>query len=58
VLVSGGSRLSDQELLDKARLCLEAGVDGLIFGRNIWQRKYDDALRLSREIREMMRKTG
>ncbi|MGB9005292.1 MAG: hypothetical protein WCB96_06175 [Candidatus Aminicenantales bacterium] len=56
VLVSGGSRLSDQELLDKARLCLEAGVDGLIFGRNIWQRKYDDALRLSREIRAMMEK--
>jgi len=58
VLVSGGSRLDDQELLDKARLCLEAGVDGLIFGRNIWQRKYEDALRLSREIRAMMQKTG
>jgi len=56
VLVSGGSRLTDQELLGKARLCLEAGVDGLIFGRNIWQRKYEDALRLSREIRAMMQK--
>jgi class I fructose-bisphosphate aldolase len=56
VLVSGGSKLSDQKLLAKTRLCLEAGVDGLIFGRNIWQRKYEDALRLSREIRALMQK--
>jgi class I fructose-bisphosphate aldolase len=55
VLVSGGSRMGDAELLDKSRLCLEAGADGLIFGRNIWQRTYDDALTISREIREMMR---
>ncbi|OGD11111.1 MAG: hypothetical protein A2Y86_07190 [Candidatus Aminicenantes bacterium RBG_13_62_12] len=55
VLVSGGSRLADQELLEKTRLCLEAGVDGLIFGRNIWQRKYEDALKISREIRDLMR---
>lgn len=55
VLVSGGSRLGDAELLEKSRLSLEAGADGLIFGRNIWQRKYDDALKISREIREMMR---
>jgi len=55
VLVSGGSRLSDADLMEKSRLCLEAGADGLIFGRNIWQRKYDDALKISREIREMMR---
>jgi class I fructose-bisphosphate aldolase len=58
VLVSGGSKLSDQELLEKTGLCLEAGVDGLIFGRNIWQRKYEDALRMSREIRAMMQKAG
>ena len=58
VLVSGGSKLSDQELLAKTRLCLEAGVDGLIFGRNIWQRKYEEALRLSREIRALMQKAG
>ncbi|MBN2199977.1 MAG: fructose-bisphosphate aldolase [Candidatus Aminicenantes bacterium] len=55
VLVSGGSRLKDEELLKKSRLCLEAGVDGLIFGRNVWQRKYEDALKISREIRDMMR---
>jgi class I fructose-bisphosphate aldolase len=58
VLVSGGSKLSDQELVDKTRVCLEAGVDGIIFGRNMWQRKYDDALKMSRSIHEMMRNFG
>jgi class I fructose-bisphosphate aldolase len=56
VLISGGSKLSDENLLHKMRLCLEAGVDGLIFGRNMWQRKYDDAIRMSNEMREMMKK--
>jgi len=55
VLVSGGSKLTDQELLDKTRVCLEAGVDGIIFGRNMWQRKYEDALKMSREIHALMR---
>jgi class I fructose-bisphosphate aldolase len=57
VLISGGSKLSDADLLHKVKLSLEAGVDGLIFGRNMWQRKYDDALKMSREIRAMMQKT-
>jgi class I fructose-bisphosphate aldolase len=56
VLISGGSKLSDQALLHKMQLCLEAGVDGLIFGRNMWQRKYDDAVKISVEMREMMKK--
>lgn len=56
VLISGGSKLSDEDLLHKVKLSLEAGVDGLIFGRNMWQRKYDDALKMSLEIREMIRK--
>lgn len=57
VLLSGGSKLSDEDLLRKVRLSLEAGVDGLIFGRNMWQRPYEEALRLSREIIELMRKS-
>lgn len=50
ILVSGGSKLGDEDLLRKVKICLEAGVDGFIFGRNIWQRKYEEALRISREI--------
>jgi len=54
VLVSGGGKMNDKELLGKVRTCLEAGVDGLIFGRNMWQRKYEDALRVTKEIQQMM----
>lgn len=56
VLVSGGSKLNDEELLEKVRISLEAGVDGLIFGRNMWQRKYEDALKITREIRALILK--
>lgn len=54
VLFSGGSKLSDEDLFRKARVCMEAGATGLIFGRNMWQRKMGDALEMSRRIREMM----
>jgi len=54
VLLSGGGKMSDEELLSKVQTCLEAGVDGLIFGRNMWQRKYEDALRLTKEIQQMI----
>jgi class I fructose-bisphosphate aldolase len=56
VLISGGSKLGDEDLLHKVKLSLEAGVDGLIFGRNMWQRKYEDAVKISNEIREMIKK--
>lgn len=56
VLVSGGSKMSDEELLRKVQVCLEAGVDGLIFGRNMWQRKYEEALKLTKEIQQLIKK--
>ena len=43
VLLSGGSRVSDDELFAKARAALQAGVTGFIFGRNVWQRPPDKA---------------
>ncbi|RLE02566.1 MAG: fructose-bisphosphate aldolase [Candidatus Aminicenantes bacterium] len=55
VLISGGSKISDEDLLRKVRISLEAGVDGLIFGRNMWQRPYDEALRMTKEIMALMR---
>ncbi len=56
VLVSGGSKLGDEELLAKVESSLAAGATGLIFGRNMWQRKMDDALKLTERIRELMLK--
>jgi class I fructose-bisphosphate aldolase len=54
VLVSGGSKISDEDLLDKVKASMEAGVTGLIFGRNMWQRKFEDALKLTEKIKRII----
>ena len=54
VLVSGGSKLSDEDLLNKVGMAVEAGVDGIIFGRNMWQRKYDDALNITLRVKKTL----
>jgi class I fructose-bisphosphate aldolase len=54
VLISGGSKISDEDLLDKVKTCMEAGVTGLIFGRNMWQRKFEDAMKLTEKIKRIM----
>ena len=54
VLISGGSKISDEDLLDKVKVSMEAGVTGLIFGRNMWQRKLEDALKLTEKIKRIM----
>jgi len=55
VLISGGSKLGDQDLLDKAKICIDAGVTGLIFGRNMWQRPMGEALDITQKIKELMK---
>jgi len=54
VLFSGGEKISDEELVAKARMVMEAGATGLIFGRNMWQRPHKDALRMTQTIKNMM----
>jgi class I fructose-bisphosphate aldolase len=54
VLISGGSKISDEDLLHKSRLAMDAGVTGLIFGRNLWQRKWDDSLEITSRIHKML----
>ncbi len=58
VLVSGGSKMGDEDTIHKARLALETGCVGLIFGRNMWQRKWDDAIAMSTRMHEMMKEFG
>lgn len=55
VLISGGSKVGDDDLLHKARLAMDAGVTGLIFGRNLWQRRLDDALKITGRIHAMLK---
>ncbi|MBI4614380.1 MAG: fructose-bisphosphate aldolase [Planctomycetes bacterium] len=54
VLFSGGEKVGDRDLLDNARLLMGAGATGLIFGRNFWQRPWNDALAMAGEVREIL----
>ncbi|HSP39307.1 MAG TPA: hypothetical protein VLR26_16315 [Frankiaceae bacterium] len=56
VLCSGGSRAGDEAMLEKARMSLEAGATGLIFGRNVWQRPHDESLRFVDRLRDLLEK--
>lgn len=58
VMFSGGSKLSDEDLLTKARTAMEAGATGLIFGRNMWQRPFDEALAATAKVHEVMKNFG
>jgi len=55
VMVSGGEKMSDEDLLKKVRTTMSAGATGIIFGRNLWQRKHDDALAITRKVHEIFR---
>lgn len=56
VILSGGSKASDEDVLTKTRTAIQAGAVGVIFGRNIWQRKYKDALKLAEKIKYIMQR--
>ena len=55
VIASGGARLEPAAALEQARLAMTAGCAGLIFGRNVWQRPYDEALDLARKLLQQVR---
>ena len=56
VLVSGGEKVGDAELLEKVRQSMDAGATGIIFGRNLWQRPRDDALAITAKLHELFRR--
>jgi class I fructose-bisphosphate aldolase len=58
VLFSGGSRVSDDDLIHKVDVCLKAGGTGLIFGRNMWQRPWDDALSIGTRVHDILGRYG
>ncbi len=55
VLVSGGEKIGDAELLSKVRASMDDGATGIIFGRNMWQRPREEALRMTRELHAIFR---
>lgn len=58
VLFSGGEMAGEGDVIAKARIAMESGATGLIFGRNVWQRPFEEAIALSREMHEMLREYG
>jgi class I fructose-bisphosphate aldolase len=54
VIFSGGLKEDDGTLLRKARLYMESGASGLVFGRNMWQRPYADALALTERVQRVL----
>lgn len=56
VLVSGGAKKGEEDLMEMVRLSLQAGVTGFIFGRNIWQRPWAQALKVAEEIKTEIQK--
>jgi len=54
VLVSGGSKAGDDAMYRKAEQAMEAGGLGLIFGRNVWQRGYDESLGFVDRLKEIL----
>jgi class I fructose-bisphosphate aldolase len=54
LLVSGGEKLGDETMLEKAQLSMDAGATGLIFGRNVWQRTHLESLRFVAALQRIL----
>jgi fructose-bisphosphate aldolase, class I len=54
VVLSGGSKIDDDKLLEQTRLIMENGGSGVIYGRNVWQREHSEALEIIEQIKEIM----
>jgi fructose-bisphosphate aldolase, class I len=54
VVLSGGSKIDDDQLLQQTRFIMEAGGSGVIYGRNVWQREWSEALEIIEQIKEML----
>ena len=54
VVLSGGSKVDDETVLAHTRSIMEAGGSGVIFGRNVWQREWSEALEIIAQIKETL----
>jgi DhnA family fructose-bisphosphate aldolase class Ia len=52
VLVRGGGRVSDDEILERTRIVLEQGARGIVYGRNVIQ--HPDPAGMVRALREVV----
>ena len=54
VVLSGGSKISDEKVLEQTRFVMQAGGSGVIYGRNVWQREWSEALEIIEQIKETL----
>jgi class I fructose-bisphosphate aldolase len=54
VVLSGGSKVDDEKLLEQTRFIMQAGGSGVIYGRNVWQREWSEAVEMIDQIKEIM----
>jgi fructose-bisphosphate aldolase, class I len=54
VVLSGGSKVDDDKLLEQTRFIMQAGGSGVIYGRNVWQREWNEAREIIDQIKEIM----
>ncbi len=54
VVLSGGSKVDDETVFAHCRSIMEAGGSGVIFGRNVWQREWSEALEIISQIKETL----
>jgi class I fructose-bisphosphate aldolase len=54
VVLSGGSKVDDETVLQNCRDIMAAGGSGVIFGRNVWQREWAEALEIIAQIKETL----
>ena len=54
VVLSGGSKIDDDKLLEQTRFIMQAGGSGVIYGRNVWQREWSEALDIVEQIKETL----
>ena len=54
VVLSGGSKIDDEKVLEQTRFIMQAGGSGVIYGRNVWQREWSEALEIVEQIKETL----
>lgn len=55
VVFAGGELGEANQVLQTARTVLQAGASGLMFGRNLWQRPFEEALNVSEHLLHLLR---
>ena len=55
LIFSGGSKVTEEKLISNVQTAMDCGANGLIFGRNMWQRPMDEALRISKQVSTILK---